>query len=255
MAKVRVYELAKELGVESKIVLTMLKDMGEFVRSASSTVEAPVERRLKEKLSSAPPPVKKTMRVPAPTPPVAQERPKQPTGAAGPATVAPAVRPPANPPAVEAPAKAPLAETPPVATPVFETPRAPVSSAPASSAPAAEASPSQGPASQSGPTPDRHRSQPSRQEPPASDHRCLEAKKLRSVRRRRPRLHGRAQARPAACPARLLVRAAPPRAQETTPSRPRRAWGSRALRVRVKNVPARNDQFQTARVRVDPVHR
>ena len=52
MAKVRVYELAKELGVESKTVLTMLKDMGEFVRSASSTVEPPVERRLKEKLSN-----------------------------------------------------------------------------------------------------------------------------------------------------------------------------------------------------------
>ena len=60
MAKVRVYELAKELGVESKTVLTMLKDMGEFVRSASSTVEAPVERRLKEKLASEPPPAKKT---------------------------------------------------------------------------------------------------------------------------------------------------------------------------------------------------
>ncbi len=57
MAKVRVYELAKELGVESKTVLSMLKDMGEFVRSASSTVEAPVERRLKEKLASEPPPV------------------------------------------------------------------------------------------------------------------------------------------------------------------------------------------------------
>ena len=56
MAKVRVYELAKELGVESKTVLSMLKDMGEFVRSASSTVEAPVERRLKEKLASEPPP-------------------------------------------------------------------------------------------------------------------------------------------------------------------------------------------------------
>jgi translation initiation factor IF-2 len=54
VAKVRVYELAKELGVESKTVLSMLKDMGEFVRSASSTVEAPVERRLKEKLASEP---------------------------------------------------------------------------------------------------------------------------------------------------------------------------------------------------------
>ena len=39
MSKVRVYELARELGVESKVVLAKLQDMGEFVRSASSTVE------------------------------------------------------------------------------------------------------------------------------------------------------------------------------------------------------------------------
>ena len=52
MAKTRVYELAKELGVESKTVLSTLKDMGEFVRSASSTIEPPVERRLKEKFGS-----------------------------------------------------------------------------------------------------------------------------------------------------------------------------------------------------------
>ena len=47
MAKQRVYELAKELGVDSKTVLEKLKDMGEFVKSASSTVEAPVVHRLK----------------------------------------------------------------------------------------------------------------------------------------------------------------------------------------------------------------
>ena len=39
MPKVRVYELAKELGVESKVVMTKLQEMGEFVRSASSTVD------------------------------------------------------------------------------------------------------------------------------------------------------------------------------------------------------------------------
>ena len=55
MAKVRVYELAKKLGVESKVVLSTLNDMGEFVRSASSTIEAPVVRRLKEKLESEAP--------------------------------------------------------------------------------------------------------------------------------------------------------------------------------------------------------
>ena len=48
MAKARVHELAKEFGVPSKDVLAALKDMGEFVKSASSTVEAPVARRLEE---------------------------------------------------------------------------------------------------------------------------------------------------------------------------------------------------------------
>lgn len=47
MAKVRVYELAKELGVESKVIMVKLTEMGEFVRSASSTLDAPVVRRLK----------------------------------------------------------------------------------------------------------------------------------------------------------------------------------------------------------------
>lgn len=44
----RVYELAKEFGVESKAVLAKLSALGEFVRSASSVVPAPVERRLRE---------------------------------------------------------------------------------------------------------------------------------------------------------------------------------------------------------------
>ncbi|MFC5911625.1 translation initiation factor IF-2 N-terminal domain-containing protein, partial [Streptacidiphilus monticola] len=48
MAKVRVYELAKDLGVESKAVMAKLQELGEFVRSASSTIEAPVERRLRD---------------------------------------------------------------------------------------------------------------------------------------------------------------------------------------------------------------
>lgn len=46
--KARVHELAKELGVTSKEVLARLNDQGEFVKSASSTVEAPVARRLRE---------------------------------------------------------------------------------------------------------------------------------------------------------------------------------------------------------------
>jgi len=51
VAKVRVYELAKEFGVESKAVMAKLQQMGEFVRSASSTIEAPVVRRLKDEFA------------------------------------------------------------------------------------------------------------------------------------------------------------------------------------------------------------
>lgn len=48
MAKLRVHELAKELGTTSKVVLQALKDSGEFVKSASSTIEAPVARKMRE---------------------------------------------------------------------------------------------------------------------------------------------------------------------------------------------------------------
>ncbi|MCI6574250.1 MAG: translation initiation factor IF-2 [Actinomycetaceae bacterium] len=48
MAKVRVHELAKELGITSKKLLAVLKDNGEFVKSASSTIEAPVVRKARE---------------------------------------------------------------------------------------------------------------------------------------------------------------------------------------------------------------
>ncbi|WP_415847584.1 translation initiation factor IF-2 N-terminal domain-containing protein, partial [Tsukamurella strandjordii] len=50
--KARVHELAKELGVTSKEVLARLSEQGEFVKSASSTVEAPVARRLRESYGS-----------------------------------------------------------------------------------------------------------------------------------------------------------------------------------------------------------
>ncbi len=50
--KVRVYEIAKEFGVESTTVMAKLQEMGEFVRSASSTMEAPVVRRLRLALTA-----------------------------------------------------------------------------------------------------------------------------------------------------------------------------------------------------------
>jgi translation initiation factor IF-2 len=53
--KARVHELAKELGVTSKQVLARLNEQGEFVKSASSTVEAPVARRLRESFGGSKP--------------------------------------------------------------------------------------------------------------------------------------------------------------------------------------------------------
>jgi translation initiation factor IF-2 len=58
--KARVHELAKELGVTSKVLLAKLNELGEYVKSPSSTVEAPVVRKLREAMpAAAPAPVKK----------------------------------------------------------------------------------------------------------------------------------------------------------------------------------------------------
>lgn len=46
MAKVRVHELAKQVHMSSKDLLRFLADMGIFIQSASSTIEAPVVRRV-----------------------------------------------------------------------------------------------------------------------------------------------------------------------------------------------------------------
>ncbi len=67
MSKIRVYELAQELGYESKVVLAKLQEMGEFVRSASSTIELPVANRLK---SALPAKEAKPKKVAAPKKPV-----------------------------------------------------------------------------------------------------------------------------------------------------------------------------------------
>lgn len=50
--KTRVHELAKELHVTSKEILARLTEQGEFVKSASSTITAPVARRVRESYSN-----------------------------------------------------------------------------------------------------------------------------------------------------------------------------------------------------------
>ena len=44
--KLRVHELAKRLGVTSKELLATLKEEGEFVKTASSTIEPPVVKKM-----------------------------------------------------------------------------------------------------------------------------------------------------------------------------------------------------------------
>ncbi|WP_435198056.1 translation initiation factor IF-2 [Janibacter sp. GS2] len=159
MAKVRVHELAKELGVSSKSLLTHLGDMGEFVKSASSTIEAPVVRRVKDNPPAADPKMKKAQgKSPAPAssakPGPAKPGPKAP--AAEPAAPAEAAAPaePAQPPAPAAPTPGPRpgpaapaapqtsAETP-AETPATETPAA-EQQAPEQQAPEAPAAPEGG---------------------------------------------------------------------------------------------------------------
>ncbi|MEW1685716.1 translation initiation factor IF-2 [Streptomyces sp. NPDC093594] len=111
MAKVRVYELAKEFGVESKVVMAKLQELGEFVRSASSTIEAPVVRKLTDAFqqgggngkSAAKPgaPKKAAPRPPAPSPaqaarPAAPKPPAAPTPAAAQPPAAPSAPAPAS---------------------------------------------------------------------------------------------------------------------------------------------------------------
>jgi translation initiation factor IF-2 len=121
VSKVRVYELAKELGVESKAVVAKLQEMGEFVRSASSTIEAPVVRRLREAFpapSDAPAPAKKAAPKPKPAAPAPAV-----DVAAAPVEVVAA---PAAPAAPEAPAPAAPAAPVPVAPAAADaTPEAP----------------------------------------------------------------------------------------------------------------------------------
>ncbi|MER6072011.1 translation initiation factor IF-2 [Streptomyces sp. NPDC001817] len=116
MAKVRVYELAKEFGVESKVVMAKLQELGEFVRSASSTIEAPVVRKLTDafqgggngKSAGKPAPRKAAPRPAAPSPAqAARPAAPAPRPAAPKPPTAPAAQQPAAPSAPAAPAPGP----------------------------------------------------------------------------------------------------------------------------------------------------
>jgi len=136
--KARVHELAKELGVTSKEVLARLSEQGEFVKSASSTVEAPVARRLRESFGGAKPAAEKVKtdgngspakaaaatkaapeKAPAAKPAAPPEPPAAPVEAAPPAAAAPA-RPAPTPGATPGPRPGPQPSAP---KPAARTPR------------------------------------------------------------------------------------------------------------------------------------
>ncbi|WP_269939171.1 translation initiation factor IF-2 [Arthrobacter sp. HY1533] len=134
MAKARVHELAKELGITSKEAVSKLQELGEFVRSASSTIEAPVVKKLRDafpmaagaaesKPAAAPAPAAAAPKAPAPQAEAAAA-PAAPAAVPGPKAATPAAKPGAK--------AAPAAPA-----PVAEAPAA--AAAPAAPAPAAAA--------------------------------------------------------------------------------------------------------------------
>ena len=148
MAKTRVHELAKEFGVESKFVLEKFKEMGEFVKSASSTVELPAEHRFRKEYGEA----LKASAAAAEKAAPAEEKPATPKPpkkagakkAAEPAAPEPEAAPVPDPAAPSVEEATPA--TAPVADPVAPAPEAPAAQAASPEAPPAAPAAKPGPA-------------------------------------------------------------------------------------------------------------
>ncbi|OAN43467.1 translation initiation factor IF-2 [Microbacterium sp. H83] len=141
--KPRVHEIAAELGVDSKIALAKLKELGEFVKSPSSTIEPPVARKLRAAIE-ADPSLKASADAPAASSKPAAAKP----GAAKPGAAKPGAATPgaATPGAARPGAAKPGAPTPgpkpgPKPAPAPEAPAAAAPAAPAETAAPAAATP------------------------------------------------------------------------------------------------------------------
>ena len=140
MALPRVYDIAKELGIDSKVALAKLAELGEFVKSGSSTIAPPVAKKLREAFPNAKPveeapkkaapkkaaPAESTADAPAAPvsmpadPALKPAAPAAPTSAARPAAAATSAVAPASPAAPATPAAA--APATPLATPGIPRP-------------------------------------------------------------------------------------------------------------------------------------
>ena len=151
--KLRVHELAKQLGVTSKELLATLKEQGEFVKTASSTIEPPVVKKMKAyyeaqsgggeeeaaegKPAAAKPAAKPAAAKPAAAKPAAAKPAAPKPGAAKPAAAKPAQ--PAKPAAAKPAAPKPGAAKPAAAKPA--QPAKPAAAKPAAPKPAQPAKP------------------------------------------------------------------------------------------------------------------
>jgi translation initiation factor IF-2 len=107
----RVYDIAKELGIDSKDAVAKLAELGEFVKSGASTITPPVAKKLREAFPNAAPqpeaPKKATKAKSAPAAPAVEDaepaaaaKPEQETKAADPVAAEPTAETPSLPPAV-----------------------------------------------------------------------------------------------------------------------------------------------------------
>ncbi len=126
--KPRVHEIAHEYGIDSKIALAKLKDLGEFVKGVSSTIEPPVARKLRAALEA-----EGLKPVPADQAPAAKSSSKAAASSAAPAATASA---PAEAPTADAsPAPSPTKPGMPTASDVPSAPSTPAPVAPAAASP------------------------------------------------------------------------------------------------------------------------
>ncbi|MEO0313093.1 MAG: translation initiation factor [Actinomycetota bacterium] len=108
----RVYDIAKELGIDTNEALAKLKELGEYVKGGSSTVTPPVAKKLRDAFPNAKPkPEVKKPEAKAPAAPAAAPE------SAAPAAPAPAAPKAPEAPAAAAPAAAPAAPSAPSASP------------------------------------------------------------------------------------------------------------------------------------------
>ncbi|WP_416393348.1 MULTISPECIES: translation initiation factor IF-2 [unclassified Curtobacterium] len=115
MAKPRVHEIASELGVDSKTAMEKLKELGEFVKGPSSSVEPPVARKLRAALQADGASASKPAAAQTPSAPAKTAAPK--SGAPKPGGPRPGPVRPAPTPEPEPEVQAPAADVPTPAAP------------------------------------------------------------------------------------------------------------------------------------------